>query len=57
MCYEQHDAHEFATMLIDYIHEELVKVTKKDINHVGTLPTDDFWVAVFFLFKFEEQKI
>jgi ubiquitin C-terminal hydrolase len=40
--YEQRDAHEFASTLIDYIHDELVKVTK-DRNHVGTLPTDAFF--------------
>ncbi len=43
MGYEQRDAHEFASALIDYIHDELVKITKeKEVQDV-TLPTDEYF--------------
>ncbi len=38
--YEQRDAHEFASALIDYIHDELIKATK---NQKVLLPTDEYF--------------
>ena len=46
--YEQRDAHEFVSTLIDYIHDELVKVTtgtsiKEQQVEKVILPTDEFF--------------
>ena len=43
--YEQRDSHEFVSALIDYIHEELVKMTSGIVHgeDVIVLPTDEYF--------------